>query len=75
MRHNRVVPAELFVDTSAWRALADAKTLASKHVEAELRRRFKLRVRIVNTNFIVTEALTLDHHFAATGVVMVPAVN
>lgn len=51
--------AELFVDTSAWFALADSGTPGRDRVESALRDRLKLRHRIVTTNLIIAETHAL----------------
>jgi hypothetical protein len=53
------VPAELFVDTSAWYALAVTEGRDSERVAAALRQRVTARVRLVTTNLIVAETHAL----------------
>ena len=73
---------ELFVDTSAWFALADHRTLGRDNVERAFAQRLSRGVRIVTTNLVVAEthALLLRRlsHRAAltfvTSVVIAPTV-
>ncbi len=51
--------AELFVDTSAWFALADHRTVGREDVERAFRDRLARGVRIVTTNLIVAETHAL----------------
>jgi hypothetical protein len=52
------VAAEVFVDTSAWYAIA-VRERDSARVEAALRQRLKARARLVTTNLIVAETHVL----------------
>ncbi len=51
--------AELFVDTSAWFALADHSTAGRDEVERAFRERLARGVRIVTTNMVVAETHAL----------------
>ena len=51
--------AELFVDTSAWFALADRQTAGHARVERALRERLQQGARIITTNLIVAETHVL----------------
>lgn len=53
------MPAELFVDTSAWFALADRGIEGHRRVERALRERLRSGTRIVTTNLIVAETHVL----------------
>jgi predicted nucleic acid-binding protein len=53
------VPAELFVDTSAWYALALPKDPAHARLARALRERVGHGVRVVTTNLIVAETQAL----------------
>lgn len=50
---------ELFIDTSAWFALADRRSADHLEVERVLRKRLHLGVRLVTTNLIVAETHVL----------------
>lgn len=52
------MPAEVFVDTSAWYAIA-VRERDSARVEAALQQRLKSRARLVTTNLIVAETHAL----------------
>lgn len=52
----RSVPAELFVDTSAWYALARHNAPA---VQAALQKRLRVRTRLVTTNLVMAETQVL----------------
>lgn len=74
--------AELFIDTSAWFALADRRIAGHAKVERALRERLQQGARIVTTNLIVAETHVLllrrASHSAAlaflTSVAVVPTV-
>ena len=51
--------AELFIDTSAWFALADRRSADHIEVERALRKRLQQGTRIVTTNLIVAETHVL----------------
>jgi len=53
------VPAELFVDTSAWYVLALSSAPQHKKVAGALRLRLERGARVVTTNLIVAEAHAL----------------
>lgn len=53
------MPAELFVDTSAWYVLALASAPEHKNVAGALRHRLQRGARIVTTNLIVAETHAL----------------
>lgn len=53
------MPAELFVDTSAWFTLADGGIEGHRRVERALRDRLRAGTRIVTTNLIVAETHVL----------------
>lgn len=53
------MPAELFVDTSAWFTLAAGPTADRDRVERGLRERVRARVRVVTSNLVVAETHAL----------------
>lgn len=53
------MPAEVFVDTSAWYALALRRDSAHVHLTAALRHRVRRGTRVVTTNLVVAETHAL----------------
>ena len=53
------MPAELFVDTSAWYPLVDIKHPDHRRIAEALRKRIQKAVRVVTTNFVLAESHAL----------------
>ena len=64
------MPAELFVDTSAWFALADRATAGHRAVVSALRDRLGKGALLVTTNLVIAEnrAVTVSFEDAASAI-------